>query len=598
VFGETLHQSTAQVGQDESTRISDDEPKPSAYVPPRRSRAARGLGAAVALVGFATLLSTLLPEWKSRLRVMEDLLTPGVTRFASGAAALTGAALILVGRGVAARRRTAWVLAVGLLLLATIVHLAKGLDVEAALVTLLVAAALLWKRHLFNVTVPAAQLGRVIRVVLATILVDVVFGVVGLVLRSRDVQPRLTFRNTIVQVCASLVGAGGPLTVSGRFGRWFPASLTALGALTVIVALTAILGPVIMPGGGPSDELSELATLIDRPDGDTLDPFVARSDKRRLFTSGRLAAIGFRNVGGVGLAAGDPVGDPALFEVALQEFVAMCDRRGWRPAVIGARLDRRDTYERVGLRALYIGDEAVIDVAAFTLNGGRMRNVRHACNVTVSAGTTTEFLLESDLDAKLRAELISIASVQRGDQPEFGFSMTLGDLLTGRHPDCLIVICRDHQGTPVAFQRYAPCRHGAAWSLDVMRRLPTAPNGVNERMIVDTIARARDRGVAEISLNFAAFRTLLEGKSNVVPVQAVETWILRRLDGSFGVQIDSLRRFNAKFQPRWVPRCIVYRSIGDLPAIALAALNAEGFLPFDAGRARASLRARIAMGSS
>jgi lysyl-tRNA synthetase, class II len=364
----------------------------------RDRRDARALGAVVGMVGLATLASTLLPTWRGRLPIVEDLLTPGATRFASGAAALTGTALVLVGRGVASRRRTAWILSVTLLGLATTAHLAKGLDFEAALTTLSVAIVLIRKRKIFNVAPPAAQFLRLARLIAAAVAVDVAYGLVGLVLRAHDVRPALNFRNAIGEVLARLVGGSGPLVVSGRFGKWFPASLTALGALTIVVALLAILGPVALPGAKMSDELAELKALIDRVDGDTLDPFVARTDKRRLFTPDRKAAIGYRNVSGVGLASGDPVGDPELFQQLVSEFVALCDRFGWRPAIVGARLERRHIYEHIGLKALYIGDEAVIDVNSFALIGGRMRKVRLAYNATVNAGVTTEFYREGDLD--------------------------------------------------------------------------------------------------------------------------------------------------------------------------------------------------------
>ena len=73
--------------------------------------------------------------------------------------------------------------------------------------------------------------------------------------------------------------------------------------------------------------------------------------------------------------------------------------------------------------------------------------------------------------------------------------------------------------------------------------------------------------------------------------KAARAWLLRGMEGRFGIQMDTLRRFNAKFCPRWVPRYLVYRSTRDLPAIGLAALSAEGFLPFDAAR---NLRPRTA----
>ncbi|MGI5201238.1 phosphatidylglycerol lysyltransferase domain-containing protein [Spirillospora sp. CA-108201] len=54
------------------------------------------------------------------------------------------------------------------------------------------------------------------------------------------------------------------------------------------------------------------------------------------------------------------------------------DRHGWRPAVPAARADRLTLYRRFGMHVLYSGDEAIIDVAAFSLTSRRMRNVRQA----------------------------------------------------------------------------------------------------------------------------------------------------------------------------------------------------------------------------
>ena len=55
-------------------------------------------------------------------------------------------------------------------------------------------------------------------------------------------------------------------------------------------------------------------------------------------------------------------------------------------------------------------------------------------------------------------------------------------------------------------------------------------------------------------------------------------WIIKKLPSY--IQIDTLRRFNKKFRPRWVPRYAIYRSAIDIASIGIAALNAEAMLPF------------------
>jgi lysyl-tRNA synthetase, class II len=338
--------------------------------------------------------------------------------------------------------------------------------------------------------------------------------------------------------------------------------------------------------GGPGDpyryarDIDTATRLLARPDGDTLDPFVVRRDKRRVYSDDRRAAVGFGVVIGVGLATGDPIGDPAAFDGAVRNFLGQCENKGWRPAVLGAREETRQIYNRHGLQAMYVGDEAIVDTGQFTMDGRRSRNVRQAVARTVRAAITTEFHREGDLDPTLRDQLLAIIEGHNGHSGDRSFAMGLGGLFSGAYPDCLIVAARDGSGRPVGFQRYVACRQGAALSLDSMYRARSATNGINERMIVDTVNWGRRRGVTAISLNFAAFRKVFDGTADLEHAQASRKWLLRGLEGRLGIQMDSLRRFDAKFSPRWVPRYLVYPSKWNLPTIGLAALSAEGFLPF------------------
>ncbi len=157
--------------------------------------------------------------------------------------------------------------------------------------------------------------------------------------------------------------------------------------------------------------------------------------------------------------------------------------------------------------------------------------------------------------------------------------MALDGLLEGRHPDALVTIARDSTGAPFAFQRYIPCKAGHALSLDAMRRDNVGVNGVNERMIVETITWARDHGIDEVSLNFAVAREILCEDAKLSAAEAAEAWALRRLSPYF--QIESLLSFNAKFHPRWVPRYLLFGSLTEIVPVAIAALSAEAFLPLD-----------------
>ena len=223
-----------------------------------------------------------------------------------------------------------------------------------------------------------------------------------------------------------------------------------------------------------------------------------------------LRGLAYRYINGIGLASADPFGNPAAYPEVIAAFIERCDAHGWRPASLGVRHDRLTLWQDAGLRAHYLGDEAIVDVESFTLEGRAMRPVRQAANRTKNHGITTEIMREGELSPDLRAALQGMAERHRNGEPERGFSMALDGLLSGRDPHCLVIVARDEHGTAIAFQRYVPCKQGTGLSIDAMRRDAVGPNGVNERMIVDVIEWSKSHGVGEVSLNFAVFKGLIE----------------------------------------------------------------------------------------
>ena len=181
-------------------------------------------------------------------------------------------------------------------------------------------------------------------------------------------------------------------------------------------------------------------------------------------------------------------------------------------------------------------------------------------------------LPEGELPEEDRERLRTLASDALGGVEERGFSMNMDGLLTGRHAFPVLVVARDADGAPVGFQRYLPSASAHRLSLDVMRRAPGSPNGLNERMITDIMEYAGEHGVDEVSLNFAAFRELFETEDRGVLEQG--TYHVIHLLDRF-VKVESLYLFNRKFKPRYVGRTVVFPSWASLLPIAVALLTLE-----------------------
>ncbi|WP_082392904.1 bifunctional lysylphosphatidylglycerol flippase/synthetase MprF [Nocardia arizonensis] len=344
----------------------------------------------------------------------------------------------------------------------------------------------------------------------------------------------------------------------------------------------AATGYVLMlpRGSRPQPDLRyRVAELVGRTEGDALAPFALHSTKSYFFDADCSAAIGYRTRFGIAVVAGDPIGTRAIFPQLVTAFSEFAAEQGWRIAVLGAGpevapLWQRHAGEHRGLRPIPIGRDVVLEVEKFAMVGRDFRNLRQAVNRTVNSGVTTEITAESALTEPLRAELLDIVDEWRSGRQNRGFSMILDHLLNGRNPGMLLVLARDESGRVAGFQRYGMSARGSELSLDVPWRRKDAPNGLDERMIVDLVDHAKRNGIMRISLAFAAFPELFADKNRTG--MATLAYHLVHL-GDPLIRLESLYRFLRKFHALGDQRFVLIRRRDLVPAAA-ALLTLE-FVP-------------------
>ena len=486
-----------------------------------------------------------------------------------------GAMLVLAG-GLKKRKRRAWLLTVCAVALGAFAHVPvhrwSVVAVNLAVLVLLVVA-----RRDF--TAISERRGRV-----AALRVFLVMGTVsviaGLFLTART-APASSMTDRFEQVFVGLVGFTPDLTFRGdRTSAVTEIALNTLGGLTALLTLLTLLAPARKRPGLAADAEQRLRAMLESfGNRDSLGYFALRGDKTAIFSPTGKAAVVYRVVGGVTLAAGDPLGDPEAWPGAIQAWLDEADRYAWTPGVIGASEDGAIAYKRAGLDSLELGDEAVLHLDEFSLEGRSMRAVRQAVNRVRRAGYTLDIARQRDLTPTELDEARATAESLRGEDVERGFSMALGRLGDPSDPELVVARARDGQGRLVAVLTFVPWGRDGL-SLDLMRRSRDSENGTVEFVVVTLVERARSLGVTRISLNFAVFRSVFERGARVGAGPVLRLWHRVLLVASRWWQIESLYRANAKYQPEWVPRFLCFRRAAELARVGMAALEAEAFVQF------------------
>ncbi|MGM9383561.1 phosphatidylglycerol lysyltransferase domain-containing protein [Streptomyces antibioticus] len=359
---------------------------------------------------------------------------------------------------------------------------------------------------------------------------------------------------------------------------WVDVTVNVLSTALVLAVLYAAFRSRRAVDPLTDDDEKRLRELLDRHgERDSLGYFALRREKSVCWSPTGKAAVAYRVVGGVSLASGDPLGDPEAWPGAIAPWLAEARAHGWIPAVMGASEEAGTVYARHGLDALELGDEAIVDVAGFTLEGRAMRTVRQAHNRVRRAGYTVRVRRHEDIPADETAALVRRADDWRDGATERGFSMALGRLGDARDGRCVMVECTDGDGRLRALLSFVPWGPGGL-SLDLMRRDRDSDNGLIEFMVIEVLRRAGEIGITQVSLNFAMFRSVFERGARLGAGPVLRLW--RSLLGFFSRwwQIESLYRANAKYRPVWEPRFLLFEKSADLPRIGVASARAEGFL--------------------
>jgi len=539
------------------------------------------IGRLTFLVGLFDILANVSRRFRTPVHKLDHVIPVFLNGTALATAIFTGLLLMILARGLSRRKRRAWVLALIILCvnLATELFRTNHHPLQIGLSLGSIALLLAFHKSFYAKSDPSTKMQPLIGFGIAVV---VLFLASLLLLKFRsnyEIIGSPSYKNIFLFIVEGFIGITGPIKfTSERSSDLIAFTLGTFGVFTLIVPLWLYFRRVKPIPKMSDEDMDQVRKLIKHDlEQDSLGYFATRRDKSVVWASNRKAGIAYRVQGGVMLASGDPFGEYSLWPEAIAEFIKIADEHAWTPAVMGCSDRGGEVWvEHAGMIAIDIGDEAIIDVKDFTLEGRPMANVRQMVNRIKRKGYSCTTHKWSELDNDTRSQLRKLAHEWRYGVAERGFSMSMDRFGEDFDPDTYITIAWLNNEIK-GLLYYVPWTTNGL-SLDRMQRERGTDPGVNELMIVETVEYARANNLAHVSLNFAAFRSLFEraDKISAGPITRGMRNLIRFTSNFF--QVESLYRFNAKFQPGWETRYVLYPRAADLPKVGWAALRAEKFI--------------------
>ena len=538
-----------------------------------RSFGIKVTAALVAAMGVINLISAVTPGLPDRVVWLQDLFPIELRHSAHLFTALSGFALLILASGLLRRKRVAWLLALGILLVSVVLNLVKGLDIEESLFAGALLVLLVGTRQAYTARSDAPSIAQGARALLASGLFTLAYGIAGFVLLDHaygipfDVPAaaQQTLKMFLAQDKAGLIP-------SSPFASFFADSIELVGATTLLYALWMLLRPMLLRGEPASvAERQQARAIVSTHGKSSLAPFTLLNDKAYFFSRSGQSVLAYVPKGRGAVVLGDPIGLPAEAAELIQDFQVFCQRNDWLPGFYQTQPDLLDLYHQLGFRSLKIGEEAVVDLKNFSISGKASQDLRTSRNKLTKLGHRIDFI-SPPLDLALLAELRDVSDewlqLMKGSEKKFSVGWFDDEYVR----DCQVAVVRAPDGSISAFANLLSTPVMSGLTIDLMRHRASMVHGTMDFLFLSLFEYGKQHGYERFYLGLSALSGVGE-KPASGRMEKVIHYLYGHLNQFYNFK--GLHAYKDKFRPLWEPRYLVFTNYASLMQIVVALIRAD-----------------------
>lgn len=526
-----------------------------------------------AAMGIVNLLSAVTPSLHERLRLLEQYSPFSISTGGHLTSALAGFALLLLSVSLWRRKKLGWMLTCTILLISIPIHVFKGLDYEEATLAALLAGLLFYLRPYFHARSDPPSIKQGLLILLAAFGFTLVYGVLGFFLLDRHFKISFGFwmalRQTVVMFTEFYDPGLQSLPISS-FEKYFADSIYAVGVVTFSYALVMLLRPVLDRRIASADDRTRAWEIV-RAHGRTSIARYALFDDKHFFFASDHFLISYALENRVALALGDPIAPPDAISASISSFKLFCASNDWLPAFYQVLPDHLDLYKAAGFDVLLLGQEAIVDLSKFTLDGSENKTLRNSYNKMLRNGYRYD-VVQPPYSLRMLRELDLISNEWLASRAATEMRFSLGWFGEAYLNTCPILLVRDREGFIEAFANIVPEFQNNEVAVDLMRHRAQVDSGLMDFLFVSLFTWAKEQNYASFNLGLSALSGVGEQADGPVLERALH-YIYQNVNRFYNFR--GLHAFKEKFHPDWSPRYLAYLGASNLPAVGISMLNAN-----------------------
>lgn len=519
-------------------------------------------------LGLVNIISAILPPEKMRLHLIRQFLPLDAINGSTLLVLFIGFALLITSAFMLKGLKNAWFISIVLSAVSLIGNITKALDYEEAIFAAVIIIILLLTRNQYRIrsSIKWVRLGFLsVAIVFAAVLI---FGYVSFYfIDKRHFGIDFNGEQALIHTarCFLLV-EDSTIQPQTNFALQFQVIIRLLGFLSWAFLLFTLIKPFFHVAPVNASGREKASFLLSQYGNSSVDYFKLYKDKLFFFSDLHDAFIAYRVANGFAIVLEEPVCDEEHKLEVLQEFDISCKKMGLKTAFYRVDENSFQWFNQLRKQKMLIGQEAILEVEKFTLQGVDKKSIRNGLNSLKKKEFTTS-IHKAPLSDELVGELKAVSDewLLAFDKGEIIFSQGMFDAAELKQQD--IISIKDKEGKIVAFLNIIPDYAPDECTYDLIRKTAQAPGGCMDALIIALVDYAKEKKYQFINLGLVPLSGLSHPEN---PAEQLIKYASTRLTRF--KQYHSMRNFKEKYATIWENKFLVYENDFDLILLP-AALN-------------------------